>query len=355
MGRLIRVADIERLAAQGQQVVTVDDGTIVSPLARDRARELGVRLAPAGGRSAAAVVRRVLEETLARLGDGDLAQAVRQAAARVVDQQTATPPAPPPVGDILADRVALVTGASSGIGASVAVALANAGARVLVGTFKGDPHPAEVTAEAVRAVGGECEVVEADVTRTDELEAACDLAVRRWGRLDIAVANAAVLRRDPLSELTDQRWREVLDVDLGGVMRTARAAAARMSAGGAIVCVSSIAGAVFGWPEHVHYAAAKAGILGLTRSLAVELGPRGIRVNAVLPGLIETPQSLDEEASLGKAGLVDAASSVPLQRIGTPDEVAAVIRFLVSDQASYLTGQAIVVDGGISNALPVGS
>jgi 3-oxoacyl-[acyl-carrier protein] reductase len=196
-------------------------------------------------------------------------------------------------------------------------------------------------------------VVQADVTSTAQVDAACDTAASTWGRLDIAVANAGVLRRDPIASLSDERWRDLLDVDLGGVMRTMRAAAARMAAGGALACVSSIAGGVFGWAEHAHYAAAKAGMLGLTRSLAVELGPRGIRVNAVLPGLIETPQSLDESTSVGAAGLRAAAGAVPLRRIGTAAEVADAIRFLVSDQAGYITGHSLVVDGGISTALPL--
>lgn len=165
------------------------------------------------------------------------------------------------------------------------------------------------------------------------------------------MANAGVLHRHAIQDLTDQRWNQVLDVDLGGVLRTARSAAARMSDGGAIVAVSSIAGGVFGWAEHTHYAAAKAGIGGLVRSLAAELGPRQIRVNAVLPGLIETPQSLDPTTSVGAEGLAAARGSVPLRRIGTPAEVATVIRFLAGADAAYLTGQSIVVDGGISTTL----
>ncbi len=117
--------------------------------------------------------------------------------------------------------------------------------------------------------------------------------------------------------------------------------------------MSSIAGAVFGWAEHAHYAAAKASIVGLARSLAAELGPRGIRVNVVLPGLIETPQSTDADASLGPAGLRAAAEGVPLRRIGAAEEVAALVRYLASDDASYVSGEAIVVDGGLSSRLKV--
>ena len=125
----------------------------------------------------------------------------------------------------------------------------------------------------------------------------------RIGRLDYAVANAGLLRRAPLLEMTDALWDEMLNVDLTGVMRTFRAATRHMNEGGALVAISSIAGGVYGWQEHSHYAAAKAGVPGLCRSLAVELAPLGIRCNAVIPGLIETPQSLDAKNSLGPEGL----------------------------------------------------
>lgn len=358
MGRLLSAADVERSAGEGRQVVTVGPDTVVSPLAVDRARDLGVRIERGPAPAAPALppgapldrqVRDALEETLARIGDGDLAEVVRQTVARVRAARLGGPSAA--IGPLLAGRVALVTGASSGIGAAAALALAQAGARVAIGTFAGDPHDADQTRAQVEGAGGEALVVEADVTDARQVEQACDAAVRRWGRLDVAVANAGVLRRDPLAELTDERWRAVLDVDLGGVLRTARSAAARMAGGGAIIAVSSIAGGVFGWAEHAHYAAAKAGVLGLTRSLAAELGPRQIRVNAVLPGLIETPQSLDSSASVGAAGLRAAAPGVPLRRIGTAAEVGAAIRFLASDEAAYVTGQSLVIDGGVSTTL----
>lgn len=356
MGRLLSAADVERLAREGRQSITVDPDTVLSPLAVERARDLGVRIERGPSRPGAVAgvsledqVRQALADTIARIGDGDIAQVVRETVAAVRAQRGRTAGAA--VGPILAGRVGFVTGASSGIGAAVAVAVAQAGAHVVIGTFKGDPHDATVTAAAVGQAGGESLVVDADVTKTDEIEKACDRAMSQWGRLDFVVANAGVLRRDRLEDLDDTRWREVLDVDLGGVLRVARAAAPRMAQGGAVVCVSSIAGGVFGWAEHAHYAAAKAGMLGLVRSLAAELGPRGIRVNTVLPGLIETPQSLDATNSVGAAGLQAAARNVPLRRIGDAAEVAAAIRFLVSDEASYITGQSLVVDGGVSTAL----
>jgi 3-oxoacyl-[acyl-carrier protein] reductase len=155
-----------------------------------------------------------------------------------------------------------------------------------------------------------------------------------------------------LAELTDEAWDDMLSVDLTGVLRTFRSAAARMAGEGSMVAVSSIAGGVYGWADHAHYAAAKAGVLGLCRSLAVELAPRGIRVNALIPGLIETPQSSDPVNSLGPEGLRRAGGSIPWGRVGHPEEVASAIRFLTSDDAGYITGQSLVVDGGLTVAMP---
>ena len=253
----------------------------------------------------------------------------------------------------LSGRVAVVTGAASGIGQASAIRLAAAGAKVVIGTYADDPHDARQTREAIEAAGGTCLVVDADVRDTAAVDAMCARAVNEWGRLDIAVANAAMLRRDPVEDLDDETWNQVLDVNLGGVMRVARAAARHLNGGGAIVAVSSIAGAMMGWADHAHYAAAKASIVGLARSLAVELGPDGVRVNVVIPGLIETPQSLDPVGSIGAEGLRAAAGSVPMRRIGEADDVAATIEFLVSDCASYITGESVVVDGGVSARLAV--
>lgn len=119
-----------------------------------------------------------------------------------------------------------------------------------------------------------------------------------------------------------------------------------------MVAVSSIAGGVYGWEQHAHYAAAKAGVPGLCRAVAMELAPRGIRCNAVIPGLIETPQSLDPVNSLGPAGLAQAARGIPLGRVGQAREIAALIRFLTSDEASYITGQSIIADGGLTVRWP---
>jgi len=248
--------------------------------------------------------------------------------------------------------VAVVTGAASGIGRALAVSYAEHGVRTVVGTFPGDPHDADRTAAAVRTAGGECVVHEVDVRSSAQVAAFAQRAVDEWGRLDIAVAGAGVLRRATLAELDDAAWDDMVQVDLTGVLRTLRSAAALMTGPGAMVAISSIAGGVYGWGEHAHYGAAKAGVVGLVRSVAVELAPRGIRVNTVVPGYVVTPQSLDPVNSLGPEGLDRAGRGIPLGRAGRPEEIATVIRFLTSPEASYLTGQEIVVDGGLTVRMP---
>ena len=217
-----------------------------------------------------------------------------------------------------------------------------------LGTFPGDPHDPQETLRLVEGAGGKGLVVEVDVRSSAQVDALARSAQDAFGRIDYVVANAGVLRRAPLAELSDEAWDDMLSVDLTGVLRTFRSCAPFLGEGGAMVAVSSIAGGIYGWEDHAHYAAAKAGVLGLCRSLAVELAPRGIRVNAVIPGLIETPQSSDPVNSLGPEGLRRAGADIPFGRVGRPEEVADVIRFLTSAQARYVTGQELVVDGGLT-------
>ncbi|BCW53620.1 3-oxoacyl-[acyl-carrier protein] reductase [Arthrobacter sp. AG367] len=246
------------------------------------------------------------------------------------------------------NKAAIITGAASGIGRALAVHYARKGVVSIIGTFPGDPHDPEETLRLVKEANGEAVIHEVDVRTTASVDALAQRAVDEYGRLDYAIANAGILRNSPLGEMTDERWHDMLNVDLTGVLRTLRAGAERMTDGGALVAVSSIAGGVYGWEEHAHYAAAKAGVLGLVRSVAVELGPRQIRANAVIPGLIETPQSLDPVNSLGPEGLKRAGNDIPWGRVGKPEEVASVIGFLTSDDSRYVTGQALVVDGGLT-------
>lgn len=249
-------------------------------------------------------------------------------------------------------RSVLITGASSGIGRATALALAATGTSVAVGTFVGDPHSAQETVDLVEGQGGIAFSVLADVRDSTEMDRACIEAVDRFGHLDSVVANAGALHRCALSEMTDALWNEVVDIDLTGVMRTVRSAQRHLPAGGAVVCVSSIAGAATGWAEHTPYTAAKAGVIGFVRSAALELAGRDIRVNAVLPGVIDSPQSRDAVNSGGQEGLERSKSKIPLGRVGEPAEVGSVVSFLLSDAARYITGQALTVDGGLTVAWP---
>ena len=222
----------------------------------------------------------------------------------------------------------------------------------MVGYLPSDPHDATDTVRAVEAAGGRCRAVPMDVRNFEDTEELARTALDEYDRLDIAVAAAGILRRAPLAEMTDQAWDDMMAVDLSGVLRVFRSCSTRMTQGGAMVATSSIAGGVYGWEEHCHYAAAKAGLLGLCRSLAVELAPRKIRVNTVIPGLIESPQSLDAVNSLGREGLDAAGSIIPWGRVGNVDEAARTIRFLTSDDSAYVTGQQLIVDGGLTVRWP---
>ncbi|KQX66127.1 SDR family NAD(P)-dependent oxidoreductase [Angustibacter sp. Root456] len=250
-------------------------------------------------------------------------------------------------GSTSGQQVAVITGAASGIGRALAVRYARERVNVVIGSYPGDPHDPHETLRQVEAEGGTGLVVDVDVRDAGQVDELARRAHETFGRIDKVVANAGILRRAPLAELTDDAWDDMLSVDLTGVLRTFRSCSPYLGEGGAMVAVSSIAGGVYGWEDHAHYAAAKAGVLGICRSLAVELAPRGIRVNAVIPGLIETPQSSDPVNSLGPEGLERAGDDIPWGRVGRPEEVADVIWFLTSNDSRYVTGQELVVDGGL--------
>jgi 3-oxoacyl-[acyl-carrier protein] reductase len=241
----------------------------------------------------------------------------------------------------------LITGAGIGIGAATARAFANAGSRVIV-TDVLDEEGRSV-ASGIESGGGEAEYQHLDVTDTEEVDSVMSGVQDRYGPLHTVVANAGIAHRIPLTELTDEKWDHTHDVDLKGVMRVCRAAAPAMrEAGrGSMIAVSSIMGVAYGWDEHVQYSAAKAGVVGLVRGLAVELARDGVRVNGIAPGYIRTAQALSEEHSLGPEGLEQAAEFIPMGRVGEPDDIADVIVFLSSEAARYITGQVLVVDGGL--------
>jgi 3-oxoacyl-[acyl-carrier protein] reductase len=243
--------------------------------------------------------------------------------------------------------VVLITGSGIGIGKATAQAFAAAGYYVIV-TDVLEAEGAAV-AEAIRGAGGEAEFHRLDVCSTADAERIVKDVETRFGAIDCIVANAGIAHKVPLDQLTDAKWDHTFDVDLKGMLRVIRPAVPAMKAKGkgAIVCLSSIMGIAYGWDEHVQYSAAKAGVVGLIRGLAVELAKSGIRVNGIAPGYIRTAQLLSEEHSLGPQGAEAAGSFIPMGRIGEPDEIADVVLFLASSAARYMTGQVVVVDGGL--------
>ncbi len=238
-------------------------------------------------------------------------------------------------------KVALVTGARGGIGRATAVALAAEGARLVLG----DIADLQETAQAVFEAGDLPAVsVKLDVTSRTDAEAAVARAIEQFGRLDILVNNAGVGRPAPLAEVTDELWDWIMDINLKGPFICARAAAPHLGAGSAIVNVASLAGRASSPAMACAYSASKAGLLGLTRHLAKELGPRGIRVTAVNPGVVLTSLVAD---NFPPEQLARTIETIPLGRASQPEEVASVIVFLASDDAGYVTGASLDANGGI--------
>lgn len=244
-------------------------------------------------------------------------------------------------------RISIVTGAGIGIGQATAKALAARGDHVIVTDIL--EQKGTETAQAIVAAGGSAEFALYDVRSTQATDALVADIETRHGGIDVIVANAGIAHRTPLPDLTDEKWDLTFDIDLKGIFRLVRAAAPGMRArkSGSIVALSSIMGIAYGWDEHVHYSAAKSGVIGLVRGLAVELARDGVRVNGIAPGYIRTAQLLSEENSLGPAGAEKAAEFIPMGRLGTPEDIADVIAFLASNDARYMTGQVLVVDGGL--------
>jgi len=242
----------------------------------------------------------------------------------------------------LTGKAALVTGAGQGLGASTASLLARAGARVAVNYFDDPGGTNRQRAEqTVRDIGPRALAVAGDVRDRRAVAAMFDRCLEQFGRLDIVVCNAGIIRDKTIRKMDEQEWQAVLDTNLTGTFHTCQEAAARISDHGHIVTLSSIS-ALMGFFGQTNYAASKAGVIGLTKSLSRELARRAVTVNAVAPGVVltEMGRSIPEEARAQMLG------SIPMGRFGEPEEIAKVVLFLCSDLASYVTGQVISVNGG---------
>ena len=271
---------------------------------------------------------------------------VVETAKRIEEIRTAMKSQETEVGMLFKDQVALITGASSGIGRATAEAMAREGARVGVNYCKNQAG-AEQAAETIRKAGGEALIIGADVTRNADVLSMVEAVRKEWGRIDILVNNAGdLLGRHTLANMTEEYWDLIMALNLKSAFLCVKAVWEEMVArkSGCIVNVSSIAGRNGGGPGAAAYAAAKAGLLTYTKSLAKELAPHGVRVNGIAPGVIATP--FHERYSPAEV-MQRLVALIPLGRAGTSEEIADVIVFLASPAARYLTGETIEVNGGM--------
>jgi len=244
---------------------------------------------------------------------------------------------------LLGGKVAIVTGASRGIGRAAAIALAKAGAKVVV-NFAGNQSAANETLEMIKAAGGEAVTFQADVANAAAVEALVKTTLETFGRIDILVNNAGITRDNLLLRMKEEEWDAVINTNLKGIFNCTKAISRVMmkQKGGKIINMTSVVG-IMGNAGQANYAAAKAGVIGFTKSIAKELASRAITVNAIAPGFIAT----DMTAGLSDQVKNDLAGSIPLNRLGTSEDVAAAVLFLASDAANYITGQTLNVDGGM--------
>ena len=242
-----------------------------------------------------------------------------------------------------AEKIAVVTGASRWIGRAIAIRLASEGATVII-NYNGSKEKAEEVKKEIEAAGGQAAVYQCNVADYDQCEAFIQKVVKDYGRLDILVNNAGVTRDGLLMKMTETDFDQVIETNLKGTFHTIRFAARQMlrQKSGRIVNLSSVVG-VAGNAGQANYAASKAGVIGLTKSAAKELASRGITVNAVAPGFIDT----DMTSVLSDKVKEGAAAQIPLGTFGQPEDVAAAVAFLASEEGRYITGQVLHVDGGM--------
>lgn len=245
---------------------------------------------------------------------------------------------------MLAGKVALVTGASRGIGRAVSLLLAERGAKVVV-NYAGNQAAAEEVVAKIRELGGEAIAVQGDVAKAEDADKLISSATETFGRLDILVNNAGITKDNLLIRMKEEDWDSVIATNLKGVFNCTKAAAKIMMKQryGRIINVTSVV-ALLGNPGQANYVAAKSGVIGLTKSNARELASRNITVNAVAPGYIQT----DMTAALQDDVKDSLSKQIPLGRLGEPEDIAKAVVFLASDDASYITGQVLAIDGGMA-------
>lgn len=243
----------------------------------------------------------------------------------------------------LRGKVALVTGGSRGIGKATALMLAQAGADVAV-NYQNRADAAKEVAQSIEAFGRRALAIEADVSDEARVSHLVAETVQKLGGLDILVANAGVWKRAPVTEMSAEQWDETLDINLKGAFFAAKHAARFMveKASGRIIFISSTAGQR-GEAFHSHYAASKGGLISFTKSLAPELAPHGVLVNCVAPGWVETDMAADALASPGRKEIF---ATIPLGRVGRPEEIAGAVLFLASELSTFVTGEILNVNGG---------
>lgn len=245
---------------------------------------------------------------------------------------------------MLQGKIALVTGASKGIGRAIAVALGREGAHVIV-NYNGSEEQADITCKLIEEAGGTCESICFNVAEEKATMEAMESILKKYGKLDILVNNAGLTKDGLLMRMTDKDFESVLDVNLKGAFHTIRAASKQMlkQRSGRIINISSVSG-IIGNAGQANYSASKAGLIGLTKATARELASRGITVNAVAPGFIETNMT----DKLSDAVKENACKQIPLGKMGRPEDIAEAVLFLASEKAAYITGQVLCIDGGMA-------